>query len=184
MQTAMINFPKRLGDLGFTLVEVVLSLLIVALAAGLLVRASAANGLVSQQSTRRASAVRLGSELSAWVERGGHLALGVPLDQALDLLNDQSSPQLLGGICCTPDTCDSNASAWHYLALWQDRFRHVMPDARLVICSADMQILESLDVLATWDSSCGSAGNVLLMKLDWPASHRETAMLIPLGMTP
>ena len=184
MQPAMINYSKRHRDRGVSLVEVVLSLLVVAVAAGLLVRASAANGVVSQQSARRASAVRLGSELSAWVQRGGHLALGMPLDQALDLLSEQPSSQLPDVTCCLPDACDSNASAWHYLALWQDRFKRAMPDARLVICSADMQILESLDVLATWDGSCGSAGNVLLMKLDWPASHRETAMLIPLGITP
>lgn len=186
MQPVMIKYSKRYRDRGVSLVEVVLSLLVVAVAAGLLVRANAANGVVSQQSARRASAFRLASELSAWVQRGGHLALGMPLDQALDLLNEQPSSQLPDVTCCLPDACDSNASAWHYLALWQDRFRYAMPDARWEICSADMSALDSFyarDTPGTGDEPCGSAGQVLLMKLDWPASHRESAMLIPLGIT-
>lgn len=178
----MISYRQRHHDRGFSLVEAMISLLIVALAAGLLVRTSAANGVVSQQATRRASAVRLGSELSAWVQRGGHLALGMPLDQALELLSAQPPSQLLESTCCSPDACDSNASAWQYLALWFERFNHAMPDTRWVICSADMNTLDSVNASEPSGWSCGATGSVLLMKLGWATSRGAPAMVIPLGM--
>jgi Tfp pilus assembly protein PilV len=166
---------RYLGTQGFSLVEQLLSLLIVALAAVLLIRMSAANAIVSQQSARRMSAVRLGSELSAWVQRGGHLALGTSIDQALDDLRTVSVNADLSSMCCPPDGCDARSSAWQYLALWQTRLSRSIPDARLMICFGETDVLSMLD----W--SCGSQGSVLLMKLGWPRGVSIPSMVMPLG---
>ncbi len=170
------NKARRYLDThGFSLVEQLLSLLIVALAAVLLIRMSAANAIVSQQSARRMSAVRLGSELSAWVQRGGHLALGTSIDQALDDLRTASVNAIASSMCCPPDGCDARSSAWQYLALWQSRLSRSIPDARLMICFGET------DALSVLDWSCGSQGSVLLMKLGWPVTAATPSIVMPLG---
>jgi Tfp pilus assembly protein PilV len=170
------NKARRYLDThGFSLVEQLLSLLIVALAAVLLIRMSAANAIVSQQSARRMSAVRLGSELSAWVQRGGHLALGTSIDQALDDLRTASVNADPSSMCCPPDGCDARSSAWQYLALWQSRLSRSIPDARLMICFGET------DALSVLDWSCGSQGSVLLMKLGWPVTAATPSIVMPLG---
>ena len=166
---------RYLDTHGFSLVEQLLSLLIVALAAVLLIRMSAANAIVSQQSARRMSAVRLGSELSAWVQRGGHLALGTSIDQALDDLRTTSVNAIASTMCCPPDGCDARSSAWQYLALWQSRLSRSIPDARLMICFGET------DALSVLDWSCGSQGSVLLMKLGWPVTAATPSIVMPLG---
>ena len=166
---------RYLDTQGFSLVEQLLSLLIVALAAVLLIRMSAANAIVSQQSARRMSAVRLGSELSAWVQRGGHLALGTSIDQALDDLRTASVNAIASSMCCPPDGCDARSSAWQYLALWQSRLSRSIPDARLMICFGET------DALSVLDWSCGSQGSVLLMKLGWPVTAATPSIVMPLG---
>jgi Tfp pilus assembly protein PilV len=170
------NKARRYLDThGFSLVEQLLSLLIVALAAVLLIRMSAANAIVSQQSARRMSAVRLGSELSAWVQRGGHLALGTSIDQALDDLRTASVNADPSSMCCPPDGCDARSSAWQYLALWQSRLSRSIPDARLMICFGET------DALSVLDWSCGSQGSVLLMKLGWPVTAATPSIVMPIG---
>ena len=160
---------------GFSLVEQLISLLIVALAALLLIRMSAANAIASQQSARRMSAVRLGSELSAWVQRGGHLALDTSIDQALDDLRTASVNPDTSTVCCPPDGCDARISAWQYLSLWHSRLIRSIPDTRLMICLGETSTLNNPD----W--SCESQGSVLIMKLGWPATAAMPSIVMPLG---
>jgi Tfp pilus assembly protein PilV len=160
---------------GFSLIEQILSLLIVALTAVLLIRMSAANAIVSQQSARRMSAVRLGSELSAWVQRGGHLALGTSIDQALDDLRTASVNADPAMMCCPPDGCDARSSAWQYLSLWHSRLIRSIPDTRLMICLGETSTLTNPD----W--SCESQGSVLILKLGWPVTAAMPSIVMPLG---
>lgn len=173
--SGIVRVRKCRSMQGFSLVEQLLSLLIVALAAVLLIRMSAANAIVSQHSARRMSAVRLGSELSAWVQRGGHLALGTSVDQALVQLRNGSASAALSAICCPPDGCDASTSAWQYLALWQSHLSRSIPDARLMICSSET------DTPPDPDWSCESTGSVLVMKLGWPAAAAVPSIVRPLG---
>jgi Tfp pilus assembly protein PilV len=163
------------GTQGFSLVEQLISLLIVALAAVLLIRMSAANAIVSQHSARRMSAVRLGSELSAWIQRGGHLALGTSIDQALDDLRTAAVNADTSTMCCPPDGCDARSSAWQYLSLWHSRLIRSIPDTRLMICLGETSTLTNPD----W--SCESQGSVLIMKLGWPVTAAMPSIVMPLG---
>ena len=160
---------------GFSLVESLISLLMVSMAALLVIRMSSANAIVFQQATQKASAVRLTSELSMWVQRGGHLALGMPLDQAIDSLSDASPRPPPSILCCQPEGCDSNSSAWQYLALWHDRFQRQLPDTRWMVCKEDIAMPEP----GNW--TCGAAGEALLIKLGWPSDAKVPALTLPLG---
>ena len=160
---------------GFSLVETLVSLLMVTLAAMLVIRMSAANEIVSQQSSKKASAFRLGSELADWVQRGGHLALGVPLEQALTELANSSTVNRQSIPCCVAADCDASASAWYYLALWRDRLQQAIPDNRWALCEGEIDTLDDLD----W--ACAREGSVLLMKLGWPAKANKAGAVIPLG---
>jgi prepilin-type N-terminal cleavage/methylation domain-containing protein len=160
---------------GFSLVESLISLLMVSMAALLVIRMSSASAIVFQQATRKASAVRLTSELSMWVQRGGHLVLGMPLDQALDSLSDTSLRPPPTKLCCQSEECDSNRSAWQYLALWHDRFQRQLPDARWIVCKEDIAMPEA----SNW--TCGATGEVLSMKLGWPSDAKAPTLTLPLG---
>lgn len=158
---------------GFSVVEQMVALLMVALTALLLIRSNTANSIIFQNASRRASAVRLASEFSAWVRRGGHLGLGMPLEQAL---KQSSSTNVPSNTCCVEFSCDNSAIAWHYLTAWQRRLRQVIPDARVMVCLGDV------NSSATTDWTCATHGSALLMKLGWPITTPAPALVIPIGM--
>lgn len=158
---------------GFSVVEQMVALLMVALTALLLIRSNTANSIIFQNASRRASAVRLASEFSAWVRRGGHLGLGMPLEQAL---KQSSSTNVQYNTCCVAFSCDKSAIAWQYLTAWQRRLRQVIPDARVMVCLGDV------NSSATTDWTCATHGSALLMKLGWPITAPAPALVIPIGM--
>ncbi|MFY7955825.1 MAG: hypothetical protein ACOVN8_06650 [Burkholderiaceae bacterium] len=158
---------------GFSVVEQMVALLMVAMTALLLIRSNTTNSIIFQNASRRASAVRLVSEFSAWVRRGGHLGLGMPLEQAL---KQSSSTTVVSNACCVESSCDKAASAWHYLTAWQWRLRQVMPDARVMVCLGDV------NSSAMTDWTCATHGSALLMKLGWPVTAPTPALVIPIGM--
>ncbi len=158
---------------GFSVVEQMVALLMVAMTALLLIRSNTTNSIIFQNASRRASAVRLASEFSAWVRRGGHLGLGIPLEQAL---KQSSSTTVVSNACCVESSCDKAASAWHYLTAWQWRLRQVMPDARVMVCLGDV------NSIAMTDWTCATHGSALLMKLGWPVTAPAPALVIPIGM--
>jgi hypothetical protein len=163
---------RSLSTKGFSLVEQIIALLMVAMTAVMLVRASTTNAIIFEQASRQASAARLVSEFSAWVRRGGHLALGMPLDQALA---QSSGTGTTSNACCLHLSCDHAASAWHYLTLWRARLRQVMPNVRVMICLGDA------DSGAATGWACDTYGRTLLMKLGWPVTTQAPALVMPIG---
>lgn len=161
---------------GFSLVEIMVAVLMVALAALLLVQASRSNAAARSQSLTRISAVRLGTELAEWTQRGGHQALGMPLAQALV----ESPPSSLGD-CHDPILpCDPQQAAWHYLSRWQARLREAIADAELVVC-ADLA-----PEAAAGDWVCDPDGLTQVLKIGNPrrrGGKRPTAV-IDLGVRP
>ena len=154
---------------GFSLVETLVALLLVSLAAMLLVRASAANAVALAQTIKHASAVRLASEFSAWTHRDGHLALGMPLDEAIAVSAARSA-------ACYDGNCSAEQGAWHYLSRWRERLYADIPDARISVCVDD----EPSSYGALW--FCDSHGDAWVMKLGWPPqSDNVPAIVIELG---
>lgn len=153
---------------GFSLAETLVALLLVSLAAMLQVRVSAANATALAQTIKQASAIRLASEFSAWTHRGGHRALGLSLDQAIE----ESTVHLTS---CYED-CSARQSAWHFLSHWRERLAIEIPDARVSICVDQSAAL----MPASWP--CDPRGDAWVMKLAWPpASESAPAIAVELG---
>lgn len=154
---------------GFSLVETMLALLMVSLAAMLLVRSSTANALALAQVIKKSSAVRLASEFSAWTHRDGHLALGMPLDQALAEAGAHT-------VLCDLGDCNAAQGAWQYLSRWCERLSLAIPDAQVDICIDQAPQPGQ----ALW--FCDPKGKAWVMKLGWPpASAAEPAIVVELA---
>ena len=147
---------------GFSLAETLIALLMLSLAAMLMLRASAANALVMAQTMRAASAVRLASEFSAWVSRGGHTVLGMPLDEALAHSEAHAT-------ACDDGGCSAEDGAWHYLSRWRERVFETIPDAQIVICADTAPA----DKPTAW--GCDADGSAWVMKLGW----RSGSVVVP-----
>lgn len=155
----------RIERQGFSLVETLVALLMISLAAMLLVRASAANAIALAQTLKYTSAVRLASEFSAWTHRDGHQALGMPLDEALSESSAHSST-------CYEGSCSKEQSAWHYLVRWRERMSLDIPDARVDLCVDNELSLLSLE----W--SCDPHGSAWVMKIGWPPRDEKAPMMV------
>lgn len=155
----------RTNQRGFSLIETLVALLMVSLAAMLLVRASAANALALSQVIKRSSAVRLVSEFSAWTHRDGHLALGMPLDEAFAGSGQHATS-------CDLGDCNAGQGAWHYLSRWRERLSVAIPDAQVRIC-IDQPPQAGL---VAW--SCDPHGPTWVMKLRWPSGSIAVPPLV------
>lgn len=161
---------------GFSLVEIMVAVLMVALAALLLVQASRSNAAARSQSLTRASAVRLGTELAEWTRRDGHQALGMPLAQALV----EPPPSSLRDCHDLLLPCGPQQAAWHYLARWQARLHEAIADAQLVVCT------DLAPEAATGDWECDPDGLTQVLKIG-NARRRDgkrPVAIIDLGVLP
>lgn len=161
---------------GFSLVEIMVAVLLVSLAALLLVQASRSIAAARSQSLTRASAVRFGTELAEWTRRGGHQALGMPLAQAFV----DPPPTSLRDCHDPAQSCDPQQAAWHYLSRWQARLREAIGDVQLVVC------IDLAPEAATGDWECDPDGLTRVLKIGNARRHdgtRPTA-IIELGVTP
>lgn len=150
---------------GFSLLETLLALLMVSLAAMLLVRASASNAFALAQVMKKSSAVRLASEFSAWTHRDGHLALGMPLDRAVAEAGAHS-------VACDLGDCTAEQGAWHYLSRWYERLSLAIPDAQVGICVDQVPQPGQ----AAW--YCDPHGKAWVMKLGWPSGSAAVPTLV------
>lgn len=159
----------RTRQQAFSLVETLVALLMISLAAMLLVRASAANAIALAQTIKYASAIRLASEFSAWTHHDGHQALGMPLNDAFAESSAHTSD-------CYEGSCSAEQGAWHYLVRWRERLLLDIPDVRVDLC-----VDNELSVLsAEW--ACDPHGGAWVMKIGWPPRDEKVpTMVIALG---
>lgn len=139
----------------FSLVEALVALMMVAMAAMLLVRVNSMNANLLVQAERKASAIRLASELAAWARRGGGTSLDASLPDALARAESSSA--------CHDGSCSAKQGDWHLLSAWRQRLDRAVPGARLVACIDDFPD----DSALAWD--CDPSGGALVLKLGWPA---------------
>ena len=158
-----------MGQHAFSLVETLVALLMISLAAMLLVRASAANAIALAQTIKYASAIRLVSEFSAWTHRDGHQVLGIALDEAFAESSAHASD-------CYEGSCSAEQGAWHYLVRWQERLLLDIPDVRVDLC------IDNEFSVPTTRWSCDPHGNSWVMKIGWPPrSKAAPTIVIALG---
>ncbi len=160
--------PRRSGR-GLSLIEALVALLMVTMAAMLLARVSSSNSAARMQSAAASTAVRLASEFAEWTRRDGHRQLGMPLGDAL-----AQAAGTLPNADCRKLGCDARQAAWHYLASWRARIVHALPGAQFLVCSDDLP----RHTPATW--SCRHGGAVLVLKIR--ARHLAKPVAVDLGI--
>lgn len=150
-----------------SLIEVMVALLMVVMAAMLLARISSANAAARAQARTHSVVVRFAAELAEWTRRGGHLPLGSPLPAALAAA-DGGAPEA----DCSDAGCDAREAAWHFLASWQARVREALPSVRLHACADRWP-----GVAPGWD--CEPGGPVPVLKI---AAHgSDVPVVLVLG---
>lgn len=136
------------------MIEVMVALLMVMLAAVLLARVSGSNAATQAQARKHAVAVRLASEFAEWTRRGGHIQLGTPLPQALAMASS-----LHRSAACPEQGCDAGQAAWRYLTDWQQRVQGTLPQAAVLVCADQWPSASA----ARW--ACAAGGSALVLKI-------------------
>lgn len=153
---------------GFSLVETLVALTMVALAAMLMVRASSTNASLLRQAETKASAMRLATELAAWARRGGGTSLGMSLPDAIGRIGNAPA--------CHDGSCSAEQGDWHLLSTWHERLHSAVPGVRLAACTDGFPDESAI----AWD--CDPSGGALVLKLGWPPQAlARPAIAIPLA---
>ncbi|SNS32104.1 type IV pilus assembly protein PilV [Noviherbaspirillum humi] len=145
---------------GFTLIEVLVSILLLAIGvigcANLVLQA-----LRSQkQSGYRSAAVQLASEMADMVR---NRTVPLPQNGGGDYEFDAARPGAIpptSDFSCFTSVCDPDIAAGQHLADWRQRVASALPGARVVICRDS----------APWDRAS--------RKLKWSCDHRAGAPLV------
>lgn len=160
---------SKVAGLGLT--ETMITMVIVAVVALQIIQSGSVNALARTHWAARLHATRMAVELSAWVHRGGLLALGVAASDALAA----ASPV----VSCHDGECDATQGAQHYFSQWHTRLLHTIPSARAEICVDQL----SAPPYPGW--ACDSSGLQTVLKLGWPSNATQTdfppALVVPLG---
>jgi len=143
------NFIQR----GFTLVEVLAAIFILALAASGVAAMQLHALRTAQHSAYQSAALQLAIELAELLRA-----------------DDQPTPYQLEyqaaaapSVACTQTGCD--------LAAWKQRLAEALPRARVVVCADSAPVLN--DTLR-WACSGGGSAGPLLIKIGWAARERAT----------
>ena len=156
---------------GFSLIETLVALMMVSLAAMLMLRSSGANAVAFRQARTKMLATRLGSELGTWVRRGGADLLNRPLADAIAL--DVSA------FACYDGECDAAQGAGYLLSEWRERLQLAVPGVQISVC------LDSVTNAPVFQWQCDSAGASLVLKLGWPPNALlRPGVVIELGPAP
>ncbi len=131
---------------GTSMVEVVITLLLIVTAAGGLVRASMHVRSTASQATVQQAAWRLASELAEWLRlRGDHPLGTLPEDPASLLVTPAGAGD------CYRRACAAAEAARFFLHDWYRRLRARLPGFRLMVCHGSPAQMPTPD---SNDASC------------------------------
>jgi prepilin-type N-terminal cleavage/methylation domain-containing protein len=146
---------------GFSLPEVMISLLLVSLGASALISNMAASRMQEANTARFSTAFRLAFELSDWVRQGGLSVFASGVQNPLELVEAAGSVPV-----CFSASCDAKAAALFYLQNWRRRLLLKVPNARMVICN-DSNLISPASPQWSCDSH-DSSFKTRVIKIGWP----------------
>ncbi|MEO0315024.1 MAG: hypothetical protein RI928_1480 [Pseudomonadota bacterium] len=146
---------------GFSLPEVMISLLLVSLAASALISNMASSRMQEASNARFSTAFRLAAELSDWARQGGLSVFAPAMQNPFELVDAAGSVPV-----CFSASCDTKAAALFYLHYWRRRLLLRVPNARIVVCQ-DNALMSSASHHWSCDSSHTTNGTRFL-KIGWP----------------
>ena len=163
------DLPRLAGfhrQTGFSLPEVMISLLLVSLGANALVSHMASSRMQEANNARFATALRLTAELSDWARQGGLSVFASGRQNPFDLIEGAVAVP-----ACFNKSCGAEAAALFYLHHWRRRLFLKIPNARIVVCQDD-----SLIGSASHHWPCHSNGSSLkarVIKIGWPQGRDD-----------
>lgn len=166
---------QKTGAAGFSLIEILISMLMVAIATLGLVRWQAANIHAARQVQASANAMRLASELADWIRV---LPEGFTARRDTDIFDLFLQPSGNPVVSCFYSDCDPDEQINFYLLDWHQRLRKALPDARVVVCRDD----QSGDAqMHDWQCRVTDVLTApLVIKIGWhqAASDRTSPLLV------
>lgn len=158
----------KLGQCGFSLIQILISVLVLTLgvigAAGLQLAALR----TSQQSALQTAALQLASEMADRMRANHRQMQRQDSDNPFLALDYRSAvdPQPPAALCHSV-SCDSAALAQFDIYEWQKRIKSALPGARARICR-DATPWDSAKGALTWECNPGADNNAsLVIKLGW-----------------
>lgn len=166
---------QKTGAAGFSLIEILISMLMVAITTLGLVRWQATNIYAARQIQASANAMRFASELADWIRA---LPEGFTTRRDTDIFDLFLRPSGNPVVSCFYADCDPDAQINFYLLEWHQRLRKELPDARVVVCRDD----QAGDVqMHGWQCRVTDALTApLVIKIGWhrAASDRTLPLLV------
>ncbi len=146
---------------GFSLPEVMISLLLVSLAASALISNMASSRMQEASNARFSTAFRLAAELSDWARQGGLSVFAPAMQNPFELVDAAGSVPV-----CFSASCDAKAAALFYLQNWRRRLLLKVPNARMMICN-DSALVTPVSPQWSCDSHASSF-QTRVIKIGWP----------------
>ncbi len=151
---------------GMSVIDLMVTLLLLSMAALGMVRVSAHVKTVLDNATAQQAAWRLADEMADWLRLRGDRPLGeMPEDPSALLSAAQTFT------ACYTDACAPADAARHFLDDWYRRLRESVPGARLALCRED--VLLTTSVVPGW--ACGGSGRGWQLKLGWRQGRPDRA---------
>lgn len=164
------------GQHGFTLVEVLVSIVVLSIgvlgAVGMQAAAMQSNREVRYQAVAGSMARELAEKM-----RGNHVVAtqtsAVDNPYLLDATLTSSSTLTVPGLNCLTTSCPTgaNIAAWDVYD-WQLRLRDALPSPRILVCMDETPF--TVSGVPQW--TCSNSGNVAVLKLAWNSVNTEGAL--------
>ncbi len=170
----------KFGNSGFSLIEVLVSILVLAVgvigAAGMQLTALR----TTQQSAFQTAALQLAAEMAdairaidRWAAQNGHASLLSAVDYQSAIDGNPPAPAKL----CYASKCDAEELVEYELYEWKSRVNEALPGGRMLICR-DSAAWDSGKKSLTWDCSGGSESTTpLVIKLGWQAKNPDGSLI-------
>jgi type IV pilus assembly protein PilV len=156
----MPSLPCLRHAAGFTLIEVLIAMLILALGAGGVISMQIHALRVARESAYQASAVAFAAELL-------ELLRNTPIAPTQSALTALTTPAA-AVVNCHQQVCDATAMTTFLINDWQQRLQQTLPQARAHLCHDHAGNGEQL----RWDCS-NNAQDSLFIKIGWTSHLRD-----------
>lgn len=161
-----LPIPKKPGNAGFSLIEVLISIVVLSFGIFGAMKTQLLSIQMSQQSNFYSTATELASDMAERIRRNPHQANSSPFlnihFQASDGIPESTD-------LCHHNSCSLDQSANADMVEWMQNIATALPNARAVICR-DSSPWNSSTGSLTWDCSGDEHASVVI-KLGWAEHH-------------